>query len=133
MVSVEMSDTLEAYMRVVIDQTTPRLLEQLEATAEAIYQNARRYWPRGTRSKYPMPRSEWRSRDMMHQEIRLVRGDKLQATVSNGAAYARYIKANNLRGSNPYYVLIKKFGENYVRKTLIPSMEEDLASLIRGD
>lgn len=132
MVSVEMSRTLDAHMRVVIDKANPRLLEQLETAAEAIYDNARRYWPVGDRTKYPKPRSEWRSRDLMHREIRFVGLNRLQAIVSNKADYARFIKAGNLRGSNPYFVLIKKFGENYVRRQLIPAMEGDLANLVKG-
>lgn len=132
-VSVTMDDRLDRLVRDAIEKTNPNTISRLEAAAEATFNNAKKHWPYGTKKRWGLPPALWRSRNRLHEEVRLKGENVIQAVVSNSAPYAYFIKANKLRGANPYRALIVKYGRSYVRNTMVPAMLEDMAKSVGGD
>ncbi len=100
-ISPEMSLMVERILK----QTSPKILDRLEDTVDAIEANAVAKWPVGKDRK-----GREHSKDLFEKALRIAGTDAIEANLTNTADYSYMIKSqkNGLGGKSPYQELMRK-------------------------
>ena len=108
-------DDLERRLDAGTRAVSRRILEDFRRRATSIYDDAKRAWPVGDRSR-PRSRTGPHSRDLLRMDVRInVVTGEVRAVVISPAPYTRYIGAGTSKRGKPIVSVKAKEGADAVR------------------